>query len=585
MDTRESKCLLCSLGCDIAFRVKGEAVVGPEFLSTDGPSGTRVCARGLYGSELLSHPQRVATPLIRRDGVLRESSWDAAIDTVGAAIRNVVEAYGPGAVAIVTEATRSSEELEAVALLARSIGTGAVSCVFEPQDWPLVARESSAGVASIQEANCVIVLGDVFFTHPVIAKEIIDAKYTARGNSLFVVDPRKSNTAWYASEHVRNRPGTEALVLACILKALKTVGRMSSDSHSWLDSVDEKALLETAGVARDTVARIARAFSDAGKAAVVVAPPVRGMNDVALVARLATLIAEVLGEQKACVLLPSGGNVRGARAVAAKYNWRPVSTLTADLEAGRYRALVSFGADLLASFPSAALTHAVSGLDCVVSFSLFTGDIENASSVVLAGASWLEADGTGMLFDDALIQWKGVGSTSWGTRALPEVAALIGAAVGQPGQQPGRAHGGDARADMFDTSESGLAARVEAVRAMCAAPVGGDLALVTLPASGHAGAGVVTGWMQWAREVFPTGFCEISTQDAAALDIVEGEAVVVDSPSGQLELRARLTDRLQKGVIAVPGYDAAVRTLFSWQVGADGWFSTGPGTARVRRER
>ncbi|TFH36327.1 MAG: hypothetical protein E4G93_02300 [Dehalococcoidia bacterium] len=158
MDTRESRCLLCSLGCDIAFRVKGEAVVGPEFLSTDGPSGTRVCARGLYGSELLSHPQRVATPLIRRDGVLRESSWDAAIDTVGAAIRNVVEEYGPGAVAIVTEATRSSEELEAVALLARSIGTGAVSCVFEPQDWPLVARESSAGVASIQEANCVIVL-------------------------------------------------------------------------------------------------------------------------------------------------------------------------------------------------------------------------------------------------------------------------------------------------------------------------------------------------------------------------------------------------------------------------------------------
>jgi predicted molibdopterin-dependent oxidoreductase YjgC len=311
MDTRESKCILCSLGCDVAFSVKGDNVIGPEFNPTAGPHSARICSRGLYGAELMTHPQRVSTPLTRREGKLREASWQTAVDSLASALRDVMAKHGPESVAIVTEPTRSTAELEAVGRLARTLGTQSVSCMFEPQDWPLVAHEASAGVAAVEEANCVIVLGDVFISHSVVAKNIIDAKYTARGNSLFVVDPRRSNTAWYASEHVQNNPGTEALVLACILKALRASGKAPGDEHAWLDSLEEAALLAAVGVGKDSVAWMARSFADAGKAAIVVAPGARGMHDVALVARLANLAATISGDQKGCVLLPSGGNVRG----------------------------------------------------------------------------------------------------------------------------------------------------------------------------------------------------------------------------------------------------------------------------------
>jgi len=584
MDTLESKCLLCSLGCDVAFRVKGEAVVGPEFCETGGSHSARVCARGLYGAELMTHPQRVATPLMRRDGVLREASWPVVIDSLASALRSIASTHGPEAVAVVTEPTRSTAELEAVGRLARSLGAGAVSCMFEPQDLPLVAHEESAGVAAVVEANCVIVLGDVFFSHAVIAKEIIDAKYTARGNNLFVVDSRRSNTAWFASEHVQNRPGTEALVLACILKALRVSGKMAADAHAWLDSIDEKALLEAAGVGRDAVARMARTFADAGKAALIVAPAARGMYDVALVARLARLVAEVSGEQKACVLLPSGGNVRGARQVAAKGDWKPFSTLISDLEAGKYRALLSFGADPLAAFPSPALGKAISGLDLVASVSLFRGEFESASSVVLAGASWLETDGSAVLFDDSIAEWKSVGPPSWGARTLSDVVALIEAAAGQTAARPVASRRNGASA-VLDPSRSTLAARIEAVRAAAAARAGDELSLVALPATGHAGAGAITGWMQWAQDVFPGGFCELSAQDAAAQGIAENDSVTVESSTARLDLRAKVTDRLKPGVMAVPGYDSSARALFSWQVGEDGWFSTGPGNVRVRRKQ
>jgi len=584
MDTLLSKCLLCSLGCDVAFRVKGEAVVGPEFCETGGSHSARVCSRGLYGAELMTHPQRVANPLVRREGVLREASWSVAIDSLASALKSIVSTHGPEAVAVVTEPTRSTAELEAVGRLARSLGAGAVSCMFEPQDFPLVAHEESAGVAAVVEANCVIVLGDVFFSHAVIAKEIIDAKYTARGNSLFVVDPRRSNTAWYASEHVQNRPGTEALVLACILKALRASGKMAADAHAWIDSIDEKALLEAAGVGRDAVARMARTFADAGKAALIVAPAARGMHDVALVARLARLVAEASGEQKACVLLPSGGNVRGARQVAAKSDWKPFSTLMSELEAGKYRALLSFGADPLAAFPSPALSKAISDLDLVASVSLFRGEFEGASSVVLAGASWLETDGSAVLFDDSIAEWKSVGPPSWGTRTLSDVVALIEAAAGQTAARPGASRR-DAASTVLDPSRSTLAARIEAVRAATAARAGDQLSLVALPAAGHAGAGAVTGWMQWAQDVFPGGFCELSVQDAAAQGIAENDSVTVESSTARLDLRAKVTDRLKPGVMAVPGYDPSARALFSWQVGEDGWFSTGPGSVRMCRKQ
>ncbi|MBN1152206.1 MAG: molybdopterin-dependent oxidoreductase [Dehalococcoidia bacterium] len=580
MDTRQAKCLLCPLGCGVAFRVQNEAVIGPEFCADAGPHSARLCARGLYGAELLTHPQRVANPFLRKEGALRDASWTAAVDTLVSSLKDVVSAHGWESVAVVTDPTRSTADLEVVDLFARRLGVGAVSCAFEPQDRPLVAVEQSAGADAIVEANCVIVFGDVFFSHAVLAKEIIDAKYTARGNSLFVVDPRRSNTAWYASEHVQNRPGAEALVLVGMLKALKASGKLES-APDWLDGIDEKALLAAAGVGADVVARMARSFADAGKAAIVVAPSARGMHDVGLVTQLARLVATLCGGQKDCVLLPSGGNVRGAYAVATNGDWTPVSSLVSGLASGKYRALLNLGADLLCSFPSAALSEAVRGLGLVASLSLFRGPIESASSVLLAGATWLESDGSAVLFDGSATEWNRVGAPSWGCRTLPEVLTLIEESVELPA---GRAADRTPPRTSAAAGEASVAARVEAVRTAVSGARDGEFALVALPATGHMGSGAITGWMQWAREMFPGGFCEISVQDAAALGIAKKDLVTVESSTCSLDLVAQITDRLKPGVVAVPGYDPAARALFSWGTEADGWFSTGPGLVRVSRK-
>ena len=53
------------------------------------------------------------------------------------------------------------------------------------------------------------------------------------------------------------------------------------------------------------------------------------------------------------------------------------------------------------------------------------------------------------------------------------------------------------------------------------------------------------------REV-PTGYVEINPGDARALDIADGKQVSVRSRRGAIEIKARVTERVPKGVIFIP---------------------------------
>ncbi len=561
--------MLCPLGCPIGFNMS-RLSTGPEFPS-------RICARGLFGSELLTHDQRIAAPLVRVNGVLREASWNTAIERLASRLTGVMGESGPDSIAIVTEPNRGTHQLEAVARLAEVIGTGSVACAFEPQDWPLGTTVQSASASAIEEANCVVIVGDVFTTHPVMAGTIIDAKFTARGNSLFVIEPRRSNTAWFATSHLQNRPGTEALVLAAILAALQPepVGEFA-----WLKSVDAVELASAAGLDQHMVVRVGRAFSAAEKAAIVLAPPARGIADVSLVATLANLLVKAGGTGKALVALPSGGNAIGAADVAARHGWIQVSQLRAGLESGAYKALLCLGTDLPSCYPSAALSKALAAMPLVASVALFRGETESVADIVLPECTWLEDKGVAQLYDRSTVQWSEVALPSWGTLPLTTIIdrlidRLVAALpVAQRKVEPPIAVPAGAGPSIVERLQRVVkSSGVEA----------GDLALVTVSASGHAGAGSVTRWMQWARDVFPVGFIELAQDDLREMGVSDGEAVTVKSASGTVDLVARATDRLERGTAAVASYDSAARGLFDWSPAGDGWFPTGPARIAVRK--
>ena len=306
------------------------------------------------------------------------------------------------------------------------------------------------------------------------------------------------------------------------------------------------------------------------------------MAEVGLVARLARLVVEQAGQGKSYLGLPAEGNAGGAWKASVDAGWKPASALVSELVAGRYRALVSLGVDITESFPSAELDKAVASLQAVVSYSLFRGGIGNASSVVLAGASWLETDGVAVLFDASPITWKAVGAPSWGARRLPDVVAMLEKRLSS-GAATGKRTSVAAGATPEWTSAD-VRKRLEAVASACAVKdPGARMMLIALPATGHSGAGGITRRIDWAHVMFPTGVAEISARGAADAGIRDGGAVVLTSDVAQGRFTARVTDRLRAGVVGVSAHDPAARSLFAWQ-SVDGAFSTAPGSVRIARE-
>jgi assimilatory nitrate reductase catalytic subunit len=53
-----------------------------------------LCMKGFSAAEMLTHPDRLLTPLVRREGKLEPSSWDEALDAVAEGRSTVEEGIG-----------------------------------------------------------------------------------------------------------------------------------------------------------------------------------------------------------------------------------------------------------------------------------------------------------------------------------------------------------------------------------------------------------------------------------------------------------------------------------------------------------
>ncbi len=82
--SREVKtvCTFCGVGCGLYLQVKAGKVVGVRGDDADPANNGELCVKGRFGFEFINHPDRLTTPLVRKDCKLVEASWDEALDLV-----------------------------------------------------------------------------------------------------------------------------------------------------------------------------------------------------------------------------------------------------------------------------------------------------------------------------------------------------------------------------------------------------------------------------------------------------------------------------------------------------------------------
>jgi predicted molibdopterin-dependent oxidoreductase YjgC len=106
----ETTCGYCGVGCTVEYGTKGGHIVGARAPLDKGPNYGNLCAKGRYGWGFAEHPDRLTTPLIRRDGSLVPASWDETLLLVAHRLGEARNAHGSDAVAGLASAKCTNEE-------------------------------------------------------------------------------------------------------------------------------------------------------------------------------------------------------------------------------------------------------------------------------------------------------------------------------------------------------------------------------------------------------------------------------------------------------------------------------------------
>ncbi|MFD7402954.1 molybdopterin oxidoreductase family protein [Streptomyces sp. NPDC059866] len=227
-------CPLCEATCGLTLTLEGTRVTGARGDRDDVFSQGFICPKGASFGAVDGDPDRLRTPLVRRDGELCEATWEEAFDAVAAGIRPVVERYGPNAVGVVLGNPNVHTMAGALypPLLIAGLGTRSLFTASTVDQMPkhvssglLYGDANAIPVPDLDHTDHLLLIGanplesnGSLCTAPDFPGRLKALK--ARGGTLTVIDPRRTRTAKLADRHIAVRPGTDALLLAAMAYVL-----------------------------------------------------------------------------------------------------------------------------------------------------------------------------------------------------------------------------------------------------------------------------------------------------------------------------------------------------------------------------
>ena len=285
-------CTLCEAACGIAIEVEGNRVISIRGDTDDLLSRGYICPKAAALADLHDDPDRLKRPLVRDGTTWRETSWDDAFGRVVHQVARIRNLHGPDALAVYQgNPTAHNLGLMTIGQLAlRSFGTRNLYSATSADQLPhMLAAHHMFGDGLLMPvpdldrtdfflcigANPLVSNGSIM-TAPNMRKRLHDIR--ARGGRVVVVDPRRSETAAVADQHLFIRPGTDALFLLSMLhvifaERLERLGRVASftdgldDLRRAVDQFAPEATTAATGIAADSVRGLARAFAAARGAA------------------------------------------------------------------------------------------------------------------------------------------------------------------------------------------------------------------------------------------------------------------------------------------------------------------------------
>lgn len=480
-------CGYCGVGCSLEIATRGNEIATVRPAADGTVNRGHACVKGRFAHGFLNSPERLTTPLIRRNGTLAPATWEEAVRFVATRLATI-RATVPDRFAVISSARASNEENYLAQKFARMVmGTNNVdNCArvcHAPSAAGLAATFGLGGGTNpfedLDQCDAILLAGaNPTEAHPVVGSRIFQRVMDGAG--LIVVDPRRTTLARHADVHLRPQPGTNVAVFNGIAHILVRDGLVDTaflrahtsgqrELLALLDQYPPERAAAISGVSCEDLTAAAHIYGRAHAPAIyyglgvtehrhgtdgvrtlanlallrgAVGPgtggginPLRGQNNVQGASDMGALPDSLPGYQK---VADSTVRARFAQAWQAAIPERPglrIPQMFTAARTGVLEALWVIGEDVLATGAgSASVREALDTCPLVICNDLFLSATAGAADVVFPVAAWLEKDGTFVNFDRRFQRVRAAVAPPAGVRSdfevLHAVAAEMGADLG-----------------------------------------------------------------------------------------------------------------------------------------------------------
>ena len=441
-------CTYCGVGCNLDVATSNGKIKSIQAPYDAEVNQGHTCLKGRYAFKFYDHPERLRSPMIKRNGEFEEVSWDEAYDHIAGKLTGYKEIFGSDSIAGISSSRCTNEENYLMQKFIRAvIGTNNIDGCARVCHSPTalgMQRTFGTGAATnsiddLKDTNCIMVIGaNPTDGHPVTGAKL--KQFAMKNDNVcIVIDPRSTELAKYAHHHIPLRPGTNVAVLNMMMYFIIEAGLIDESfikdrtegyddfvGHIKQLNIDE--MERVCGVDREVIKAAAIAYASAPNAmsfhGLGVTEHSQGTFTVMQIADLALLTGNIGRRGVGVNPLRGQNNVQGSAdmgvqphqgagymdvtkpEVHQKYEqfygaklplhvgFKIPEMFDAALQ-GKLKAIWIIGEDVVQTDPNTQkVIKALEATDLVVVQELFMTETAKYADVILPGSSFLEKSGT-----------------------------------------------------------------------------------------------------------------------------------------------------------------------------------------------
>jgi anaerobic selenocysteine-containing dehydrogenase len=437
--THYRACNLCEAICGLEIKTQGQQVMSIKGDKNDPLSRGYICPKGTAMEDVYTDPDRLRYPVKRKGDQWVQIDWDEAFNTVAERLVAVQQRYGADTVAVYAgnPNVHNYGSMTHGGIFRKTLGSKSNFSATSLDQLPLhlacyslYGHQSLIPIPDIDHTQYMLIIGGnplasngSLMTVPDVPKRL--KAIQQRGGRFVVIDPRRTETAEIADQHLFIRPGTDAYLLMAMIQTLFAENLVNSGHlNDLLEGVNEvqaaclpftpELAEQHTGVAAEQIRQLARDMANI-EGAVCYGRMGVSVQVYGSLCQWAIQIINILTNSLdvpggALAASPAFGYVKPGESGSGHFNaWRsrvsglpefagelPSAALAEEILTegdGQYRALVTIAGNPVLSAPNGKqMDKALSGLDFMVAIDFYINETTRHDDIILPPTSALEHD-------------------------------------------------------------------------------------------------------------------------------------------------------------------------------------------------